>query len=167
MRQLSRILWLAPFAAHVAYLLATSGAMPEAFGARPWEDDPGIPSRLLVAGWLGAVGLANVALLAVHLRLPRLSDRLLAVPGKERWLAGPKSRAALVEHLRGFLESALVLLNVFFLAVYQGIYQAAVQRPVLTVGFGILVAGFMAAPLALVALAFGKLLIDLRRGATR
>jgi hypothetical protein len=162
-RHVSRILWVAPFAVHLAYLLATSRGLPETFGARPWAQDPGVSSSVLLVEWLAAVGLANVALLAVHIRLPRFSDRLLSVPGKERWLSTPEGRAALIEHLRGFLETALVLLNVFFLAVYQAIYQAAVPHPALSLRFELLAVGFMGVPLALIAAAFVKLLYTLRK----
>ena len=163
MRALSRTLWVAPFLAHLAYLLATSHGLPETFGARPWADDPGTRSSVLLVEWLTIVGLANAALLAVYIRLPRFSDRLLSVPGKAHWLSSPEHRAELVERLRGFLETALVLLNVFFLAVYQSIYQAAAPQPVLRVGSLTLIVAFMGVPLGLVTIAFVRLVLQLHK----
>jgi hypothetical protein len=160
-RLVSRTLWVAPFLVHLAYVLATLRGLPDAIGARPWAQDPGTSAGTLLVEWLTIVGLANLALLAVHLRLPRASDRLLSVPGKAVWLSSEERRAELVERLRGFLETALVLLNVFFLAVYQGIYQSAVPHPVLTVPFAALAFGFMGVPLALIAAAFVKLVVSL------
>ena len=162
MKHLSRALWLVPLIAHVAYLLATSRALPEAFGAKPWSSDDGASSRLFLVEWLSVVGLANAALLAVHVRLPRLGDRLLAVPRKDYWLGSEAHRAELVERLRGFVETALLLLNVFFLAVYQSIYQSNAARPSVFVPRDVLVVGFMAVPLLLVALAFARLVLGLR-----
>jgi hypothetical protein len=164
LNRLSRILWFAPLAVHIAYLLATSRGLPEALGARAWADDPGVSSRVLLTEWLTILGLANGALLVLHVRLPRCSDKLLSVPGKAHWLSSPEHRAELIERLRGFLETALVLLNVFFLAVYQSIYQVAAPQPVLTMRFEILAVGFMGVPLFLIALSFGKLVIALRKG---
>jgi hypothetical protein len=162
LKHLSRVLWLAPFAIHLAYLLATWRELPEAFGARPWSADTGTSTRLFLVEWLAVVCLANTALLAVHLRLPRFGDRLLSVPRKEFWLGSPEHRAELVERLRGFLETALLLLNVFFLAVYQSIYQSNAARPRVSVPPDVLTVGFMAVPLLLVLAAFVKLVLGLR-----
>lgn len=161
MKHLSRVIWLAPLIVHLAYLLATSRELPEAFGARPWSADAGTSTRIFLVEWLAIVGLANAALLAVHIRLPRFGDGLLSVPRKDYWLGSEARRAELVERLRGFVETALVLLNIFFLAVYQRIYQANVARPALSVPADPLVVGFMAVPVLLVALAFARLLYDL------
>jgi hypothetical protein len=156
------VLWLAPVLVHLAYLLATSRELPEAFGARPWDADAGTSTRLFLIEWLAIVGLADAALLAVHVRLPRFSDRLLSVPRKEHWLGSPARRAELVERLRGFVETALLLLNVFFLAVYQRVYQANAPRPAVSVSADVLVVGFMAVPLLLIAIAFARLIVALR-----
>ncbi|MCK9460929.1 MAG: hypothetical protein M0R80_14925 [Proteobacteria bacterium] len=165
MTHLSRVAWLVPLIAHLAYVLATSPALPEAFGAKPWSADAGVSSRAFLVEWLAIVGLANVALLFVHVRLPRFGDRTLAVPRKDYWLGSPARRAELVERLRGFLETALLLLNVFFLAIYQNVYQSNAARPAVSVPSTPLVVGFMGVPLLLVALAFAKLVLDLRRAA--
>jgi hypothetical protein len=162
LKHLSRVLWLAPFAVHLAYLLATSRELPEAFGARPWSSDAGASTSLFLVEWLAIVGLANAALIAVHIRLPRFGDRMLSVPRKELWLGSAARRSELVERLRGFLETALLLLNVFFLAVYQSIYQSNTTRPALSVPRDALVIGFMAVPLFLVLLAFVRLVLGLR-----
>jgi len=161
------MLWFAPLAVHVAYLLATSRGLPAALGARAWADDPGVSSRILLVEWLTILGCANGALLFLHVRLPHFSDKLLAVPGKAHWLSGPAPRAELTERLRGFLETALVLLNVFFLAVYQSIYQVAAPQPVVTMRFEILAVGFMGVPLLLIAIAFARLVFGLRRSIHR
>ena len=162
MRLLSRVIWLAPLAAHLAYLLATSEELPDALGARPWSSDAGTSTRLFLVEWLAIVGLANASLLAVHVRLPRFGDRMLSVPRKDWWLASKERRAELVERLRGFVETALVLLNVFFLAVYQRVYQSNAAPPRVSVPEDALVVGFMGVPLALVLLAFVRLVLGLR-----
>jgi hypothetical protein len=159
---LSRVLWLVPFAVHLAYLLATSRELPAAFGARPWAADAGVSMRLFLVEWLTIVAVANAALAAVHIRLPRFGDRLLSVPQKELWLSSPALRGQLVERLRGFLETALLLLNVFFLAVYQRIYQSNVAAPTASLPEELLVVGFMVVPLFLIVLAFVRLVVGLR-----
>jgi hypothetical protein len=164
-RHLSRVLWLAPVIVHLAYLLATSRDLPEAFGAKPWSSDAGTSTRIFLVQWLAIVGLANAALLAVHIRLPRFGDRLLSVPRKDYWLGSGAHRAELVERLRGFLETALLLLNVFFLAIYQSVYQSNAARPTVSVPSDALVVGFMGVPLLLVVAAFLRLLVGLRASA--
>jgi hypothetical protein len=148
MRHLGRILWLIPFAAQIGYLLATSDDLPRLVGGSP--GDPGTRLSLFVAEWFAVIGLANAAFVFVHLRLPTFSDRMLSVPGKEHWLSTPQTRAVLVERLRGVCESALLMLNVFFLAVYQSIYQTNASRPVITVPEKILIPCFMALPVAVI-----------------
>jgi len=165
LKHLSRAIWLVPMIAHVAYLLATSRGLPEAFGAKPWSSDAGTSTHLFLVEWLAVVGLANAALLAVHVRLPRFGDRFLSVPRKDYWLGSEARRAELVERLRGFVETALLLLNVFFLAIYQSIYQSNAARPAVSVPQEVLVVGFIAVPLLLVALAFARLVAGLYRSA--
>ena len=162
MKHVGRLLWLAPFAVHVAYLLASSAQLPPGLGAAPGE--AGTSPRLFLVEWLTVVGLANAALLLVHVRLPRFGDRMLSVPRKELWLGSAAPRAELVERLRGFVETALLLLNVFFLAVYQSIYQANAPRPALALPVEALAVGFMGVPILLILLAFAALLRRLRRG---
>jgi hypothetical protein len=167
LKHLSRVIWLVPVMVHLAYLLATSRAFPEAFGAKPWSSDPGTSTRIFLVEWLSIVGLANAALLAVHIRLPRFGNRLLSVPRKDHWLGSDTRRAELVERLRGLIETALVLLNVFFLAVYQSVYQANAAKPAVSIPADVLVVGFMAVPILLIGIAFVRLVIGLRSSARK
>ena len=73
--------------------------------------------------WFGIVGSANLAFALLHLRLPKLGNRWLAVPGQAYWLATPERKSILVDRLRGISETALLCLNILFLAIYQTIYQ--------------------------------------------
>lgn len=148
MSSISRFLWLIPFAAQVAYIFATHEEMPRLMGAT--ANDPGTRAYMFIAEWFAVVGMANIIFVFVDLRLPSFSDRMLSVPGKSYWLSTPATRAALVEKLRGICEAALLLLNIFFLAVYQFIYQTNVARPVFQIPGNILLFGFVALPIAVI-----------------
>ena len=148
MSTLSRFLWLAPFAAQIAYILATYDQMPRLMGASP--GDPGTRLHFFIAEWFAVVGIANIIFVFVHLKLHTFSDRMLSVPGKAYWLATEERRRTLLDRLRGILEVSLFLLNVFFLAVYQSIYQTNVTRPLFQLSEPILLFGFMILPVAII-----------------
>jgi hypothetical protein len=144
LRSLGALLWIVPFAAHVGYVLATFDQLPGHLGE---DGGTGGATALFIVEWFAVLGAANLAFTALHLRLPRLRDGMLSVPGRDWWLADPERRAELVDRLRAVCEVALLMLNVFFLAVYQSIYQTNTPLPILALPPPVLIAGFMLAPL--------------------
>jgi len=148
LKNFGRVLWLFPFAVQIGYLLATFDELPPEIGAAPGA--AGTDVYVFVIEWFAIIGLANLAFATLHIRLPKLSDRMLSVPGKEYWLATPERRAELVDRIRGICEAALLLINVFFLAVYQKIYETNVPAPVITILPLILVPFFMVLPLMVI-----------------
>lgn len=144
MKNLGSVLWIFPAAVQIGYFLATYDELPPEIGAGP--SGGGTEMNIFVVEWFAIIGLANAAFALLHVRLPHLGDRMLAVPGKEYWLATPERRALLVDRIRGICEASLLLLNVFFLAVYQRIYETNVATPVLKVPPLVLVPFFMALP---------------------
>lgn len=144
MTMLSRTIWLIPFFTHIAYVAATYPGLAGYVGTYGESS-----STLLVIEWFALLGAMNLSFGLLHIRLPKLSDKMLSVPGKDYWLATPTLRSDLVERLRGLCEAALTLLNIFFLGVYQYIYQSWAERPVLEFPPLYLVAGFIAGPILL------------------
>jgi hypothetical protein len=164
-RSLGSVLWLVPLATQIGYILATYDELPAMVGAGP--ESSGTDAMIFIVEWFAIVGLANLAFAIIHVRLPRLGDRMLAVPGRAHWLSSPERRAVLVDRLRGVCEITLLLLNVFFLAVYQNIYQTNVPAPVVAIQTGILVPFFMVLPLAAVAVSLLVVLRNLAAEARR
>jgi hypothetical protein len=160
-RNLGSVLWLAPLAAQIGYILATYDELPNPVGAGP--DGPGPDVMLFVVEWFAVVGLANLAFAVIHVKLPQLSDRMLAVPGRDYWHATPERREILVDRLRGICEITLLLLNVFLPPVYQNIYQTNVAAPVIAIVGAILIPFFMVLPLVVVVVA---ILVVMRNLAT-
>ena len=148
MRNAGKILWLLPVAAHIGYILATHDKLPGMIGSGGGEG--GTDLYVFIVQWFALVGLANVAFALIHVRLPRFSDRMLSVPNKDYWLANAQRRARLVERIREQIEATLLMMNIFFLAVYQNIYQTNVQGPVIHIRPMILVPFFMILPLVIV-----------------
>ena len=148
MRNIGKILWLLPVAAHIGYILATYDKLPGTIGSGGGEGGTNI--YVFIVQWFTLVGLANVAFAFIHIRLPRFSDRMLSVPNKDYWLENTQRRARLVERIREQIEATLLMMNIFFLAVYQNIYQTNVQGPVLQIQQMILVSFFMILPLVIV-----------------
>lgn len=144
MRHLGRVLWLVPLSVHIGYISATYWHLPQYFGSDSGESTN---RTILMIEWFAIIGMANLIFSFIHVRLPRFSDRMLAVPGKAYWLATEERRIELVERLKGVCESALFNLNIFFLAVYQSIYQSNVMRPTMFIPPSVLVLFFMAVPL--------------------
>ncbi|MCP4677833.1 MAG: hypothetical protein GY854_20405 [Deltaproteobacteria bacterium] len=145
MRHVSTVLWLVPLAVHIGYILATSPHLPPTVGVT--ADESGTSARLFLAVWFAIICAANTAFIIVRNRLPNFGDAMLAVPGQKHWLSTPENKNELIERLRGICEASLLGLNVFFLAVYQSIYQANVTRPFLTMSTSVLIFFFMALPL--------------------
>jgi hypothetical protein len=156
------MLWIVPFAAQVGYVLATFDQLPERLGG---EGEAGTATAFFIVEWFAILAAANLAFAVLHLRLPRLGDRMLAVPGRDWWLAEPERRAGLIDRLRAVCEVALLMLNVFFLAVYQSIYQTNAALPILALPPLVLISGFMLAPLVAVVAHFAWTLHSLARAA--
>ncbi|MDD5306974.1 MAG: hypothetical protein PHU25_06585 [Deltaproteobacteria bacterium] len=158
MRILGRLLWLIPLAVHTGYLLAVRSTLPAFLGAGPGER--GTSTAIFMAEWILVIVLSNAAFVFIHARLPRFRDSMLAVPGRRHWLSTPERRAELVEKLRGLCETALFFLNVFYLAVFQSIYQMNAPKPLVTFPRPVLFSFFIALP-ALAMLA--SVLVTMRR----
>lgn len=159
MKHLGKVLWMIPLAVHVGYFLATFEHYPSYIGAGVGE--LGTEFYLFVTEWFAIIGLANVALLGVHIKLPTMKDRWLSVPGKDFWISTEARKEELIDKLRGFCEAALLLLNVFFLAIYQSVYQSNAPSPVVKLGDPILVGGFVVVPIVLLLAAFAATLRSL------
>ena len=157
MRHVSAVLWLVPFAVHVGYILATSAHLPSMVGVT--DDEPGTSARLFLSVWFAIICAANISFVIVRNRLPHFSEGMLAIPGQKHWLSTPENKHELIDRLRGVCEASLLGLNVFFLAVYQSIYQANVSRPFLTMSTSVLIFFFMALPLLVTVI---SMLITLR-----
>ena len=145
MRHIGSVLWLVPFAAHIGYILATYEHLPPQIGS--FSGDTATDRTVLLVEWFAIIGMANMIFSFIHVRLPRFGDRMLTVPGKKYWLADEERRAELVDRLRGVCEAALLGLNIFFLAIYQSIYQTNAWRPILFLPMSALVFFFMVVPL--------------------
>ncbi len=161
-RLLSAWLWVLPLVIHVAYLLATVPHLPNHIGdAQSFAGN--VPSFLLQ--WAGTILFANAALVIVKFRLPSLSDRQLAVPGRDYWLQTPERRTELLSRLRGLIETCLCLFNVFLLAIYQRVYQTNAVDPVLRMPDQLLMAGFVALPLMVMGVTIAMSMISLKKDA--
>lgn len=79
--------------------------------------------------------------------MPKFNNTLLSVPNKAYWLGSEEKKQILVDKLRSMLETTLLLVNVFFIAVYQLIYQTNVRTPVIQLPLQILIVFFMGFPL--------------------
>jgi hypothetical protein len=165
MRYLSSVIWLAPFAVHVGYALSTYGHMPLYLGGTAGE--AGAPVAVFFACWSAMILSANLVFVFLYFRLPKLKDRMLSVPGKAYWLSTDELRQELVERLRGLIGVALFGLNVFFLAVYQSIYQANAAPPLVFVPMAFLVFFFMLLPMLVTIVMMAAALVSLARDARR
>ena len=145
---LSRVLWLVPLAVHVGYAARVFSLFPLLVGRT--VDDAGIPVLRFFVMWFCTVLFADAAFVLIHLKLPKFKDAMFGVPRKQYWLETSERRQELIEKLRGILDVALFGLNVFFLAVFQAIYQANVLMPIISINGALLTTGFMAVPLILV-----------------
>ena len=151
MRFLGRVLFIVPLAVHIGYFAATFDELARTVGRT--GNEAGTPRGDFAIFWILTIGLANLAFTALHLRLPRMKESTLKVPGQEYWLSTPERRADLVSRLRGIFEAALLGLNIFFFAVYQSIYQANAHAPAVRFELPTLITFFMIAPLLMVVVA--------------
>ncbi len=151
MRFLARTLFILPLSVHIGYLAATFPHLAGGVGRTAVSD--GTPKGEFLLFWCLTIGLANLLFLGLYFSLPRMSDRMLRVPGAAYWLATPERRSELVARLKGIFETALLGLNVFFFAVYQIVYQANTLTPVLSFPPAVLITFFMIAPLLMVLVA--------------
>ncbi len=149
---ISRTIWLFPFALHVGYAAAVFDQFPEIVG-RSAKSDGTLAVRFYLL-WFLVAAAANLAFCLLKGKLPKLNDKMLSVPASKVWLATPENREILFERLGAIVETALFGLNIFFLAVFQAIYQANVIRPVVALPLPVLLVGFMLAPLLMVGIHF-------------
>lgn len=160
---MGRLLWIIPFSTHIAYALGTFGHLPAVIGQT--YDDPGVSLKAFYIFWFALMGLANVLFLVLYQRMPRLGDRLLQVPGQEYWLSTPETKSELIRRLRGVIEASMLGLNLFFLTVYQLIYQSNTFRPVVAFPVPVLMGGFAPLSLLLVVVVMILTLRNLAAGA--
>ena len=145
MGYLGQVIWFIPLAMHGGYFLATLPHFTAVLKVA--EHASGIARWQFAAGWCAVVGAANLAFLVLMIWLPKMRDTMLQVPGSRYWLSGVEPRRELISRLRGICAAALFGLNIFFLAVYQMIYQSHVARPYLKMSSATLVIFFMIIPL--------------------
>jgi uncharacterized membrane protein len=144
---LNTLLWLVPLVIHVAYLATTAQRLPASVGAG--IETPGTPRQIFVASWALSLILSNAALIWIALRLDSFRDHLLSVPRKDYWLGTARRRRQAVSRIMSIVETALFSLNVFFLSIYQLIYQTNVATPLVSFPRIVLIVGFTATPLFL------------------
>lgn len=132
---------------HLALSLATADHLPPNVG------QSAMPIAYFFIGWFCIIGCANLAFIILRARMPHLKDRWLAVPNRAYWLSSEARRQVLVDRLQGICEIALLGLNVFFMAVYQAIYQSNAHQPVIAVPMAVLVFFFMVVPVLAIGVA--------------
>lgn len=142
-----RYLWLFPLIVHGAYFAANYSFLPQRIGEPP---ETVISRTVFALEWIAIVSLSNVVLWGIWYRMPRFSNKVLSVPNREYWLKTDENRTALIERLQNLLESILVLVNVFFLGIFQWIYQSNVSSPVMHLPRIVLIGGFLTLPLLMI-----------------
>ena len=148
MRFLIRLLVFVPLSVHVAYATATIRHLPVRLGQTP--DSIGTDRLNALILWFCLIGLCNLAFIFLHVRMPKFKDAALTLPGMKAVPSDPEARADLVSRLRAVAETALFSLNLFFLAIYQAVYQANTPHPTLQFPRAVLFVGFMVVPLFVV-----------------
>lgn len=141
-----RYLWLFPFTIHFAYALATFRYFPDFVGH---NSDAMSGRTLFIVEWALIVLLSNGALIYMVHRLPKFNNRILAVPNKDYWLKSEETKQLLIQKLQGMLESILVMSNIFFLGIYQFLYQTNVQIVALKLPSVVIFSAFIAVPMVL------------------
>lgn len=162
MRHLGIVLWLIPFFAHLGYGLATFDHLPVKIGTN--LNDPGTWRWVFGLEWGATLLISNGLMLFIYIRMPHLKDHWLAVPGRAHWLQDSEHRSDLIERLRGIVEISLLGLNVFFIAVYQYIYQANTASPILSIRLEVLFFFFLALPLLAMLMAIALSIRAIARG---
>ena len=147
--QLHQIIAFIPLSIHGAYAAATASHLPANLGRT--VNTTGTPTDISLLFWILSVGACNLAFVLLYLRMPRFKDTALTLPGLPKKPLTPERRAELVQRLRGVARTAILGLNLFFLAVYQAVYQANVGRPIVRFPVTVLFVGFMVVPLLLIA----------------
>ena len=71
----------------------------------------------------------------------------MSVPNKDFWLRDESTRSLLEQKLQGVLDTLLILINIFFLGIYQLIYQGNVAIAVLKLPLPVLLGAFIAMPM--------------------
>ena len=162
MSYLSKILWIVPFAVHIGFAVSVVDQFPENVGRTPSSD--GVPLMYFYCFFFASVIIANGLFSYLYVKMPTFKDRMFSVPQRAFWLSDDQHRKQLVSKLRGIIEVSLLGLNVFFLAVFQSIYQANVVYRTIALNPVVLLVGFMLAPLLLVVVYFVLSVISLSRG---
>lgn len=153
MGHVNSVIWIVPLAVHVGYFWATVFHMPPFLQVA--ADGGGTFRATFIIGWCAVIGAANSAFGLLIVLLPRLKDSMLQVPGKAYWLSSAKLKRELVTRLRSVCTAALFGLNIFFLAVYQSIYQSHLDTPYLRMSVPRLVVFFMVVPLLVSVISIG------------
>lgn len=153
MRFLSRLLAFIPLSVHLAYAAATVHHLPARLGQT--ADSTGTDRLTCLIVWFCLVGLSNAAFVFLHMRMPKFKDDTLRLPGMKLGRTDPDLRAEFISKLRAVAETSLLSLNVFFLAVYQAVYQANTAHPVMQFQRAVLFVGFMIVPLFVVMVHIG------------
>jgi hypothetical protein len=157
---LSRVLWMLPFAVHLGFGAAVFNHFPMHVGRT--IERGGTPLVHFYALWFSTVAAADMVFVLLSLRMPHLKDRMFSVPSKAYWLSTPETRRELFSRLRGIIDAALLGLNVFFLAVFQAIYQANTVNPAISLNLPVLIVGFMIVPLLLLTAYLVAVILGLR-----
>ena len=150
MKAIASTIWIIPAAAHVAYVLATYDTLPLQVGAEAGAG--GTSVEIFIIEWLLIFTCANAAFALIHIKLPKMSNRMLTVPKKEYWLQTEERKTVVIDKLKGICETSLLMINILFLAVYQQIYQSNVVNPIIKMSEAVLVAMFMVTPLLIAAI---------------
>lgn len=149
-RLLNRLAAFLPLAVHIAFAAATARDLPARLGRT--VDDPGMNTQICLAAWIVLVGACNIAFTFLDLRMPKFKDAALRLTGRSRQSLTQEARTELISRLQAVAETALLCLNIFFLAVYQAVYQANTPYPILQFPMTVLFVGFMLVPLLLLVL---------------
>jgi hypothetical protein len=146
-RLLNRLAAFVPLAVHIALAAATVRDLPTHLGRT--VDRPGMDTKLCLAAWVVLTLACNTAFTFLDLRMPKFKDAALRLTGRSRRPLTREARNDLVSRLQAVAETALLCLNIFFLAVYQAVYQANTPYPILQFPMIVLFVGFMLVPLLL------------------
>jgi Ca2+/H+ antiporter len=150
MRFFNRALAFVPLSIHIAYAAATLAHLPPDLGRTAATQ--GTKTAVCLILWFFVVGLCNAAFIFLHMRMPKFRNSFLTLTKRaDSPEMSEERRAETVRRFQSIAETALLSMNVFFLAVYQAVYQANVLLPVMQFPMPVLFVGFMVAPLLLTA----------------
>ena len=157
-RIISQTLWILPLVIHIAYLTATLPYLPDTIGS---VNSFTANHSSFVFQWMGTIIFANVSLFFLDIRLHTFSDKILSVPSKDYWLKDSAHKKMLITKLKELIETILFLINIFFLAIYQLIYQSNVTTTVFKLPGVILFYAFIILPLTTIIITLASTVIKL------